>query len=142
MGCGRIGSPVARRIPDDDARRTNQLIEMLGLSDLEGATWRTMPQGERRRTLIARSLLPEPQLLLLDEPSTGSDVAAREQFLATVDELHRAQPHRAQPLLATVLVTHHPRRTPQDDHIRDAHQRRPRACIRAGPRHIDNPIDR
>lgn len=82
--------------------RVDELIEMLGLGGLEGATWPTMSQGERGRVLIARALLPDPSLLLLDEPSTGLDVAAREQFLTTVDELHRARPE-----LATILVTHH-----------------------------------
>ena len=82
--------------------RADRLIEMLGLGGLADATWPTMSQGERGRTLIARSLLPEPALLLLDEPSTGLDVAARERFLETIDLLHESQPD-----LATILVTHH-----------------------------------
>lgn len=82
--------------------RADRLIAMLGLGALEGTTWPTMSQGERGRALIARALLPDPALLLLDEPSTGLDVAAREQFLETLDLLHESQPG-----LATVLVTHH-----------------------------------
>lgn len=82
--------------------RADHLIEMLGLDGLRHAVWPTMSQGERGRALIARALLPNPALLLLDEPSTGLDVAAREQFLETLDQLHDTQSD-----LATVLVTHH-----------------------------------
>lgn len=88
--------------------RADYLIDMLGLGTLVGATWPTMSQGERGRTLIARALVTNPPLLLLDEPSTGLDVAAREQFLETVDHLHRSQPG-----LATVLVTHHLEELPE-----------------------------
>lgn len=82
--------------------RADELIEVLGLGGLEAAAWPTMSQGERGRALIARALLPDPPLLLLDEPSTGLDVAAREQFLSTIDELRSARPD-----LGTILVTHH-----------------------------------
>nr|WP_239117951.1 ATP-binding cassette domain-containing protein [Sphaerisporangium melleum] len=88
--------------------RADHLIELLGLDKLNGATWHTMSQGERGRTLIARALLPDPALLLLDEPSTGLDVAAREQFLETVDHLHQSKPE-----LATILVTHHLEELPE-----------------------------
>jgi len=87
--------------------RADHLIATLGLGAIAG-TWPTMSQGERGRTLIARALLPDPPLLLLDEPSTGLDVAAREQFLTTVDHLHRTHPE-----LATVLVTHHLEELPE-----------------------------
>ncbi len=90
------------------AARAEYLIGMLGLEGLDGATWPTMSQGERGRTLIARALLPDPPLLLLDEPSTGLDVAAREQFLETVDHLHRSHPE-----LASILVTHHLEELPE-----------------------------
>ena len=82
--------------------KADELIDLLGLAGSESATWPTMSQGERGRALIARALLSNPPLLLLDEPTTGLDVAAREQFLTTIDVLHRARPE-----LATVLVTHH-----------------------------------
>nr|WP_243752546.1 ATP-binding cassette domain-containing protein [Leucobacter ruminantium] len=88
--------------------RADELIGMLGLSELEGATWPTMSQGERGRALIARALIADPSLLLLDEPSTGLDVAARERLLETVDHLHRSEPE-----LATVLVTHHLEELPE-----------------------------
>ena len=82
--------------------RVDELIDLLGLGARRDTKWRVLSQGERARTLIARALLPDPQLLLLDEPTSGLDVAAREQFLTTVDALHRSRP-----TLTTVLVTHH-----------------------------------
>ncbi|WP_283095286.1 ATP-binding cassette domain-containing protein [Nocardioides alcanivorans] len=91
-----------------ESARADELVKLLGLDALTRATWPTMSQGERGRALIARALMPDPPLLLLDEPSTGLDVAAREQLLATVDHLHRSQPE-----LATVLVTHHLEELPE-----------------------------
>ena len=61
-----------------------------------------LSQGERGRVLIARALICEPRLLLLDEPSTGLDIAAREQLLEAIDQLTQTHPD-----VATVLVTHH-----------------------------------
>jgi iron complex transport system ATP-binding protein len=83
-------------------QRAEELIDLLGMRDLADATWPNLSQGERGRTLIARALQPDPHLLLLDEPSTGLDIAAREHLLDRIDGL-RAQ----HPDLASVLVTHH-----------------------------------
>ena len=52
--------------------------------------------------LIARALVCEPRLILLDEPSTGLDIAAREQLLESIDLLTETHPD-----VASVLVTHH-----------------------------------
>ncbi|GAA1324057.1 ABC transporter ATP-binding protein [Leucobacter albus] len=83
----------------DLVERADELIDLLGLGTRSEVRWPTMSQGERGRALIARALLTDPPLLLLDEPSTGLDVAAREQLLETL--------HASHPELATVLVTHH-----------------------------------
>ncbi|MCS5719942.1 ATP-binding cassette domain-containing protein [Herbiconiux sp. CPCC 205763] len=82
--------------------RANDYVHLLGLDGKAEEAWTTLSQGERGRTLIARALMTDPELLLLDEPSTGLDVAAREQLLDTVDRVRIAHP-----ALASVLVTHH-----------------------------------
>ncbi len=86
----------------EDLDRADELIDLLGLSGHRDARWPTLSHGERGRTLIARALMPRPRLLLLDEPATGLDVAAREKLLTSIDQLRRAQP-----ALTSVLVTHH-----------------------------------
>ncbi|MDJ0349970.1 ATP-binding cassette domain-containing protein [Cryobacterium sp. PH29-G1] len=79
-----------------------ELINQMGLTGKDGDRWPTLSQGERGRALIARALIAEPDLLLLDEPTTGLDVAAREQLLETIDALEHDFPR-----LASILVTHH-----------------------------------
>lgn len=99
---GTIETPMRWSPEDDELRRAHGLIEMLGLGDKADERWPTLSQGERGRTLIARALAADPDLLLLDEPSTGLDVAAREQLLETIDLLSQTHPE-----LTSVLVTHH-----------------------------------
>lgn len=82
--------------------QADQLLKMLGMEAKTGSRWPSLSQGERGRTLIARALMPRPRLLLLDEPATGLDLAAREQLLDALDTLRSEHPQ-----LATVLVTHH-----------------------------------
>ncbi|MDT3440387.1 MULTISPECIES: ABC transporter ATP-binding protein [unclassified Pseudofrankia] len=90
-------TPSAEQEGDAD-----ELIDLLGIDGLRDARWPDLSQGERGRALIARALMPRPRLLLLDEPTTGLDVAAREQLLTGLDELRAEHPD-----LASVLVTHH-----------------------------------
>lgn len=92
----------------EEIARADAAIATVGLAHRRDARWPTMSQGERGRALIARALVSEPRLLLLDEPTTGLDVAAREQFLETVDALAAAAPE-----LTTVLVTHHLEELPE-----------------------------
>lgn len=85
-----------------------ELIDLMGLGGKDAERWPTLSQGERGRALIARALMNDPALLLLDEPSTGLDVAAREQLLDTLDRLAATRPG-----LASVLVTHHLEEIPE-----------------------------
>ncbi|WP_072689059.1 ABC transporter ATP-binding protein [Rhodococcus marinonascens] len=86
----------------EQVARADELITSLGMHDRSDALWPNLSQGERGRALIARALVAEPQLLLLDEPATGLDLAAREQLLTALDELRVRLPN-----LASILVTHH-----------------------------------
>jgi iron complex transport system ATP-binding protein len=99
---GTIKSPPRWHPTPFDLARATELIALLGLTGKATDRWPNLSQGERGRTLIARALVAEPELLLLDEPSTGLDVAAREQLLTTVDLLAHTHPD-----LTSILVTHH-----------------------------------
>ncbi|MET7339263.1 ATP-binding cassette domain-containing protein [Nonomuraea sp. NPDC005650] len=126
-GLTNTAALVPRWAPgEQEAERADRLIAMLGMSHRAQATWPTLSQGERGRALIARALMPQPRLLLLDEPATGLDLAAREQLLASIDALRTR--HSS---LATVLVTHHleelPATTTHSMLLRDGR------CLAAGP---------
>ncbi|MFF9770795.1 ABC transporter ATP-binding protein [Streptomyces sp. NPDC014636] len=95
--------PVPRWRPTpQQVARAEALLVTLGLGAFRDARWPTLSHGQRGRTLIARALMPEPRLLLLDEPATGLDLPGREQLIEALEELRAARP-----ALATVLVTHH-----------------------------------
>ncbi|MDN5746166.1 MAG: ATP-binding cassette domain-containing protein [Nocardioidaceae bacterium] len=111
----------------DEVERAQSLVKLLGL-DAEPVRWRTMSQGERGRALIARALMTAPELLLLDEPSTGLDLAAREQMIQTIAELPAALPG-----LTSVTVTHHFEELPPS--VSHACLLRGGQCGAAGPVH-------
>ncbi|GAB6903863.1 ABC transporter ATP-binding protein [Kineosporia succinea] len=99
---GTIELPMRWAPSAGEVERADELIDLLGLAARADHVWPTLSQGERGRTLIARALAGAPELLLLDEPATGLDLAAREQLLDTVDLLDETHPG-----LTSVLVTHH-----------------------------------
>ncbi|MDO9398675.1 MAG: ATP-binding cassette domain-containing protein [Herbiconiux sp.] len=99
---GTVELPMHGHADPAQLARVDEFIALLGLDGKADESWTTLSQGERGRTLIARALMTDPELLLLDEPSTGLDVAAREQLLDTLDLVREAHPQ-----LASVLVTHH-----------------------------------
>lgn len=77
-------------------------LDFVGLVDRADTYFDVASQGERGRSLIARALLAQPELLLLDEPAAGLDLGSRELLLTTLDRLAEQQPE-----LATVHVSHH-----------------------------------
>jgi iron complex transport system ATP-binding protein len=87
----------------------DRLLAQVGLTHVAGHAYATLSSGERVRALIARALVVRPRLLLLDEPTAGLDLLAREQVLATVQRLFDAgagSDATASPP-TTVMITHH-----------------------------------
>lgn len=80
---------MSRAITDNDVKRALALLRQLRLGKKIDQPFALMSKGERQCVLIARALVSQPEILILDEPSTGLDIYAREYILTAVDDLAR-----------------------------------------------------
>ena len=87
---------------DADRAAALACLKRVGAGQLAERTFATLSSGEQQRVQLARTLMGRPELLLLDEPTAGLDLAGREQLVASLESL-AADPQTP----ATVLVTHH-----------------------------------
>lgn len=90
------------RISATEQTQARRLLRLLRIGYAAERRWEVLSQGERQRVLIARALMAQPAILILDEPCAGLDPVARERFLA---DLRRLAAKKSAPGL--VLVTHH-----------------------------------
>lgn len=109
-----------------DRVRAVELLHSLGVSHLANRRFGTLSEGERKRVQIARALMADPELMLLDEPAAGLDLGSREDLVVRLGELAGDVDAPAM-----VLVTHHVEEIPP--HFTDVLMLRDGEVVTAGP---------
>lgn len=90
-------------------KRAERLLETLSLNEIADSQYGLLSTGEKVRTLIGRALAVRPKLLILDEPTTGLDLLAREQVLMTISRIAKRVRD-----MAIVMITHHVEELPPE----------------------------
>lgn len=88
-----------RRMPAGDVHRVRRVLDAVGLDGLHGRHITELSGGQQQRVFLARALAQEPDLLVLDEPASGVDVATRHELLHLLADLHRTG-------VSVLLTTH------------------------------------
>ena len=91
---------IYEQVAQEDWEKTEDLLTSLRLDHLKGKPYHLLSEGEKRRVLIARALMSNPKMLILDEPCSGLDILSREQFLSGLGEVIQNKCH-------VIYVTHH-----------------------------------
>ena len=121
-----VGGRWRERYDDLDHARAGELLEALGAAHLADRTYGTLSEGERKRVQIARALMTDPELMLLDEPAAGLDLGGREDL---VQRLGAIAGDLEAPAL--VMVTHHVEEIPP--HFTDVLLLREGRVVAQGP---------
>lgn len=87
-------------IPNEVKEKAISMLEDMNLGNMAFHPFGTLSQGERKKAMLARCLMADPKLLIMDEPCAGLDLYEREKMLAEVDKLRQRN-------VSVVYVTHH-----------------------------------
>ena len=89
VAIGRTGiAGLFRRLTRNDWEIVDSWLKTLGLADLSKHAYSSLSGGEQRKTLIAKAMVQQPEILILDEPTANLDLFWREQIVAILQSLH------------------------------------------------------